>query len=49
MAYNTGYIAEQEVSLEQELRIVEETPIMEGRTNVHSHSERPRTDSPLFG
>ena len=55
MAYNTGYIAEQDVSLghehiQQEIRIVEESPIVDRGTDVQSHSKRPRTVSPpLFG
>ena len=55
MAYNTGYIAEQDVSLghehiQQKIRIVKENPFVDRGTDVRSHSKRPHTVSPpLFG
>ena len=45
MAYNTGYMAEHEISLEQEICTTEESPIFEGEVNVINHPKRPRIDS----
>lgn len=51
MAFNTGYPAELNVSLgqdqfSQEPNVIEESPIFDGVTHVHSHHKRPRTNSP---